>query len=274
MRLRKNQPGYRKGKDTIGRTAWIKEVSLAQQLGNQSVNPLGDFQATQNENQIDDQEVIDHLSDVGLSAYRASDMEESFFHSYENQLPAIGNISDVVETSDYTTKPKKAFWLSKGSTDSDGYATTDWIDFTRYEASSLLSVDAKLLACEFKDDAVILEFQEDDDIGKLLDIDCLVWKDKYENGTYEEVDEYEDEHGVWQEDYVEKTITKDMIVDDPFKYCDIDYPKLKEQGVDAIRVQGDIVGRWGSAFYGWDIDSIAILRGDCLQAFHDVEVKK
>lgn len=273
MRLRKNQPGYRKGKDAIGRTAWIKEVAPAQQLGNQPDHPLGDFQAPQ-ENHINAQNVVDNLSAVGLYGYLAGDMQDDFYHSYSGDTPCVEAINDVVEPSDYTMKPKRAFWLSKGEADSDGVVITDWMKFTQAEATSLLSNRSKLVSCKFSDDAVILEFQNDNDIGKLMDLDCLIWKEKYANGIYEEVEEYEDETGEWQEDYVEHPITQDMIAEDPFKYCAIDYNKLKEQGVDAIRVQGDKIGSWGSAFYGWDIDSIAVLRGNCLKDLDDVQVGK
>lgn len=272
MRLRKNQPGYRKGKDAIGRTAWVKEVVPAQQLGNQSDHPLEDFQALQG-NHIDAQDVVDNLSAVGLYAYLAGDMHDEFYHSYSSDTPSLEAINDVVEPSDHTMKPKGAFWLSKGNTDNNGLITTDWMNFVREEALSFMSDTANLVSCEFKNDAVILEFQGNDDIGKLLDLDCLIWKGNYQNGTYEEVEEYQDENGNWQEDYVEYQITKTMIAEKPIKYCAIDYPKLRECGIDAIRVQGDKFRTFDNAFYGWDVDSIAILRGDCLKGIHQSQSK-
>lgn len=108
MRLRKNQPGYRKSKDAIGRTTWVKEVAPAQQLEIQSDHPLGDFQAPQ-ENHIDAQDVVDNLSAVGLYGYLAGDMQDDFYHSYSGDAPCVEAINDVVEPSDYTMKPKHAF---------------------------------------------------------------------------------------------------------------------------------------------------------------------
>lgn len=269
MRLKKNQPGYRKSRDILGRTTWRKDASPAQQRVVQSDHPLLDFSSTTQH--INAQEVVDNLSSLGLYSYLAEDLSNGFYHSYSGRTPSLESINNVIDTSDNSTKPKGAFWLSKGEPDIQGLVTTEWMKFVREEALSFIPDTANLISCEFKNYAVILEFQGNDDIGKLLDLDCLIWKGNYQNGTYEEVEEYQDENGDWQEDYVEYEITKAMIAEEPLKYCAIDYPKLREYGIDAIRIQGDKFRTLDSAFLGWDVDSIAILRGDCLKGIHQAK---
>ena len=212
--------------------------------------------------------VIHMLQRAGLVAYPASALEHSYYHSHGRDIPRVGEINDVVEPSRATVKPAHAFWLSQGEVQPDNTVDTAWLKFIREDIGERMfgfhNTDG-LLHCVLDNNAVILELSCNEDVGMFYDLGVLTWRQRFCDGKYEDVREYQDEDGEWCEDWYEVEIQRDDVISNPLYYCDIDYTRLREIGVDAIRVRGEeFAGNEQSLLCGWDIDSIAILRGDCI----------
>lgn len=275
MKLRKNQPGFYRSRDSRGRITWRREAQPSSSGSlRQAQSPVDDIPSTQ-DHLFHAQEIVKHFQDHGFNAYRSSDLYIRLFHSYSLNKPEVGKITDVKELSFKSTKPRQALWLSAGDTDSEGVTTTAWNAYVDDLEGGLILPQNKesLVECILHDDAVIVELESNNDIGKLYDMGILEFKPQYAQGTTSEFIEYQDENGEWIEDWEDVEITREMIVQDTFRYCNIDYPALAQQGVDAIRVRGEeFFDDDQSYFQGWDwdIDSVAILHGDCIQRFDDV----
>lgn len=222
--------------------------------------------------------VISMLRNAGLVAYPASELEYSYYHSHGRDVPKVGEITDVKELSRYSAKPVQALWLSQGEVQPDNTVDTAWLQYVnKYLSTSKFFQHATdgLLHCVLDNNAVILEITCSEDIGMFQDFDALVWKSRFSGGTYEDVREYQDDDGNWCEEWFEVNVSRDDVISDALYYCDIDYARLREIGVDAIRVRGEeFADNEQSALYGWDIDSLAILRGDCVVRMTPVEAKQ
>lgn len=215
--------------------------------------------------------IIGTLENAGLYAYRAAELEYSYYHSHGMTVPSVGAIDDVVELSCGSAKPRHALWLSKGEVTKDNLVTTDWLEYVNRDEVYLPHCTDGLLHCVLDDNAVILELTCNEDVGKFYDLGALEWNMRFTGGKYDKVDEYQDEDGNWCEDWYEVEIERDDVVSSPLYYCDINYGRLRELGVDAVRVRGEkFADDDTSLFYGWDIDSIAILRGDCVIGLNPV----
>lgn len=199
------------------------------------------------------------LLNHNIHTYTADKLPSPLIHCSYHPL-ALDDIQSVKTTRENTTKPHGTLWLSPGH-NNNGIITTAWEEFCNSHPDWLTLPHSIPLRyqVELYPTTNIMELTSDTDIAQLWELGALQFNPQYPDGIIKEIIEIDTEEG-FEEEFVERTITKDTIADNPLKYCTINYPLLREMGVGAVRVQGQkFFEHETHPLAEWGTDSIALL---------------
>ena len=204
------------------------------------------------------------LNQNNIRTYTTDKLPSPLIHCSYHPL-VIDDIQSVKTTRENTTKPHGALWLSPGHND-NGIITTAWEEFCNSHPDWLTlphSIPLRYQA-ELYPTAIVMELTSGTDIAQLWELGALQFNPQYSDGIIKEIIEIDTEEG-FEEEFVEHTITKDTIADNPLKYCTINYPLLREMGIGAVRVQGqNFFENENHLLAEWSADSIALLDNNAI----------
>lgn len=181
-----------------------------------------------------------------MNSYYAKDTKNSYYHHYaDNALPEIGKIQSHTEQQQtYNNKPYGVLWLTTGSLDSEtNTVKSSWGEWKYY---NMFGKTQNLAQGTLQKNALILELKESNlrYLDKVLRNNNMLIFNSTERFS---LNKYADNNG---------------------NYYQIDWATLKEHGVDAVRINGEIEKDY---FYGYDVDTLVLLNGDSLNKWDKVE---
>lgn len=183
---------------------------------------------------------------AGLQALLAGELEESFYHEYlPGQQPALERLRDILPSQflSLVQKPTQGLWTAPLVATGTHSTWQQWHGETAPSREQLLEV-------QLAPRAVVLELRE----GDLPALNA--WVNQEDGGQQEPGVDLRLACGVT----FSACGTALAAQDDGYS---VPWWRLKELGVSAVRVHGE---RYRGTFYGWDCDSMVVLRAAAVAA--------
>lgn len=205
-----------------------------------------------NDTPLRTQEELDRILDTyqDFPVYTGATFDNETFHITSKEAPDANNIRSVENNTHYMglDKPHEALWCSLGEEFNDEIKPSwqVWMEIEDYPTDKI-----NIHQVELKDNATILELT-DDNVHMLAD-------KKIPSGIALTEEHQDDE-------YKAHKMTEYLHPELAFHH--IDWVKLKESGIDAVRVNG-LHER--NHFSGWDVDSFAILNGEAVKSIQQTQ---
>lgn len=218
-------------------------------------------------------EICDHLENLGISYRTGDDLPFDFYHQTNKILPQPGEIRDVDDKEGIkyleTHKPgNDCLWLSPGVSASSGRVVTEWQRWNGNEhrflydfdndinensplpSEGFSSVSNKAYKAQFADDAVIISL-DDKKYKELLDQGYAYSEEEMREFLDDEDMEYLEERRVKRNKDIRR----------------LNWKKLKDAGVDAVRIDG--LRNRGEYTSLWDMDSMVLLNGKSIVGWEE-----
>ena len=202
-----------------------------------------------NERPLRTKDELDRILDTyqDFPVYTGATFDKETFHITSKEAPDANRIRSVENNTHYMglDKPHEALWCSLGEPYGDDIKPSwqIWMEIEDYPMDNMNIHQVKL-----KDNATILELT-DDNVHLLAD-------ERIPAGIALTEEHQDDE-------YKTNQLLERFPMESSFRH--IDWVKLKESGIDAVRVNG-LTER--NHFSGWDVDSFAVLNGEAVQSIH------